>query len=31
MMEILRLGKENIIQDIRSLFRLEKRTKLDCN
>ena len=30
-MESLNLEEENIIKDIRNLFRLNKRTKLHCN
>ena len=30
-MESLSFGEENIIKDIRNLFRLKKRTKLHCN
>ena len=30
-MENLSLEGENVIKDIRSLFRLKKRTKLQCN
>ena len=30
-MESLSLEEENIIKDIRNLFRLKKRTKLHCN
>ena len=30
-MESLSLKVENIIKDIRNLFRLKKRTKLHCN
>ena len=30
-MEGLSLKEENIIKDIRNLFRLKKRTKLHCN
>ena len=30
-MESLSLEEENIIRDIRNLFRLKERTKLCCN
>ena len=30
-MESLSLEEENIIKDIRNLFRIKKRTKLHCN
>ena len=30
-MESLSIEEENIIKDIRNLFRLKKRTKLSCN
>ena len=30
-MESLSLEEENIIKDIRNLFRLKKRTKLHCS
>ena len=30
-MESLSVEEENIIKDIRNLFRLEKRSKLHCN
>ena len=31
MMESLSLEEENIIKDIRNLFRVKKRTKLYCS
>ena len=30
-MESLSLKEENIIKDMRNLFKLKKRTKLHCN
>ena len=30
-MESLSLKKENIMKDLKNLFRLRKRTKLHCN
>ena len=30
-MESLTIEEENIIKDTRNLFRLKKRTKLNCN